>query len=113
VVKAMTEPAKPIPQDLAEAFCAAVLCYPDGGFGSPEPTVKYLGRDEPIDTICAMVEPFKIDQIPEESFARLCSYMRPGDEQLKNYLATDRSYSMAGGCLLRLIRRRIDEYVRL
>ena len=111
--KAMPEPAKPIPQDLAEAFCAAVVCYPDGGFGSPEPTVEYLGQDEPIDTIFAMVESFRINEIPEEIFARLCSYMRLGDERLKSHLASDRSYSMAGDCLLRLIRRRIDEYVRL
>ena len=109
----MLEPSKPILQGLAEAFCAAVVCYPDGGFGSLEPTAEYLGHDEPIDTICAMVEPFKIDQIPEEIFARLCSYMRLGDERLKNHLASDQSYSMADGCLLRLIRRRIDEYVRL
>jgi len=109
----MLEPSKPILQGLAEAFCAAVVCYPNGGFGSPEPTVEYLGHDEPIDTICAMVEPFKIDQIPEEIFARLSSYMRLGDDSLKNHLASDQSHSMAGGCLLRLIRRRIDEYVRL
>ena len=40
----MSEPAKPIPGDLAEAFCAAVLSYPDGDFGSSEPTVGFRGH---------------------------------------------------------------------
>jgi hypothetical protein len=109
----MPEPTKPIPQDLANSFCAAVVCFPDGGFGSPEPTVEFRSHDEPIDAICAMVKPFKIDQIPEEIFARLCSYMRLGDERIKNDLANDRSYSMAGDCLLRLIQRRIADYIQL
>jgi hypothetical protein len=107
----MPEPAERIPQDLADSFCAAVVCFPDGGFGSPEPAVEFRGRVEPISAICTMVEPFKDDQIPEDIFARLCRYMRVGDEKLKNSLASDQSYSMAGGCLLRLIQRRIDEYI--
>jgi hypothetical protein len=104
--------AKPIPQDLAEAFCAAVLCFPDRGFGSPEPCVGFRGHVEPISTICAMIESFKNEQIPENIFARLRSYMHLGDEKLKDDLATDRSYSVAGDCLLQLIRRRVTEYVR-
>lgn len=102
---------KPIPQDLADSFHAAVVCFPDGGFGSPEPTVEFRGRVEPISTICTMVEPFKDDQIPEDIFARLCRYMRLGDENLKTYLTGDQSYSMAGNCLLQLIQRRVDEYI--
>ena len=106
------QPAKPIPQDLADSFCAAVVCYPDGGFGSPEPTVEFRGHVEPISTICAMVESFKNDQIPKDIFARLSSYMRLGDEKLKNDLASDQSYSMAADCLLQLIQRSVTEYVR-
>jgi hypothetical protein len=109
---AMTETAKPIPRDLAEAFCAAVVCYRNGDFGSPEPTVRFLGQTEPISTICAMVEPFKNDQIPKDILARLSSYMRLGDENAKNDLAGNQSYSMAGDCLLQLIQRRVTEYVR-
>jgi hypothetical protein len=107
----MSEPAKAIPQDLAHSFCAAVVRFPDGGFGSPEPAVEFRGRIEPISAICTMVEPFKSDQIPEDIFTRLCGYMRPGDEMLKNNLAGDQSYSIAGGCLLQLIRRRDGEYL--
>jgi hypothetical protein len=59
-----------------------------------------------------MIEPFKNDQIPKDIFARLSSYMRLGDEKLKNDLASDQSYSMAADCLLRLIQRRVTEYVR-
>jgi len=108
----MPEPAKPIPGDLAEAFCAAVVSYPDGDFGSSEPTVGFRGHVEPISTICAMVEPFKIDQIPENIFARLCSYMHLGDEKVRGNIASDQSYSMAGDCLLQLIQRRVTDYVR-
>jgi hypothetical protein len=104
--------ANSIPKDLADSFCAAVVCYPDGRFGSPEPTVGFRGRVEPISTICSMIEPFKPDQIPKDIFARLSSYMRLGDEKLKNDLASDQSYSMAADCLLRLIQRRVTEYVR-
>jgi hypothetical protein len=111
VENAMPEPAKPIPQDLADSFCAAVVRFPDGGFGSPEPTVEFRGHVEPISTICTMVEPFKDDQLPEDIFARLCRYMRLGDEKLKTNLAGDQSYSMAGDCLLQLIQRRVDEYI--
>jgi hypothetical protein len=107
----MSEPAKAIPQDLADSFCAAVVCFPDGGFGSPEPAVEFRGRVEPINTMCRLVEPFKSDQIPQDIFARLCRYMRPGDEKLKNDLAGDQSYSMAGNCLLQLIQRRDGEYI--
>jgi hypothetical protein len=105
--------AGPIPRDLADSFCAAVVCYPDGGFGSPEPTVEFRGQAQPINTICTLVEPFKNDHIPEDIFARLCGYMRHGDENLKNKLADDSSYSMAGECLLKLIQRRNAEYIRL
>jgi hypothetical protein len=86
--------------------------YSDGGFGSPDPTVGFRGLAEPISTICAMVEPFKNDQIPKDIFARLCRYMRAGDEKPKNNLASDQSYSMATDCLLQLIQRRVTEYVR-
>jgi hypothetical protein len=104
--------AKPIPKDLADALCAAVVRYSDGGFGSPDPTLGFRGHVEPISTICAMVERFKHDQVPADILSRLCSYMRPGDEERKNDLASDQSYSMAGDCLLQLIQRRVDEYVR-
>jgi hypothetical protein len=104
--------ANPIPKDLADSFCAAVVRYSDRGFGSPDPTVGFRGLAEPISTICAMVEPFKNDQIPKDIFARLCSYMRLGDEKPKNNLASDQSYSMAADCLLQLIQRRVTEYVQ-
>jgi hypothetical protein len=104
--------AEPIPQDLADAFCATVLRFPDGGFGSPEPTIGFRGQVEPISAVCTMVESFKSDRIPDDIFARLCSYMRIGDERLKNNLASDHSYSMAADCLLQLIQRRVTEYVR-
>ena len=110
----MPEPLAPsISPELAKAFCEAVLCYPDGGFGSPEPVVGYLGQGEPISTISGMAVHFKNDQIPEDIFAILCGYMRESDERLKNELASDRSYSMAARCLLHLIRRREAEYIRL
>ena len=105
--------AGPIPRDLADSFCAAAVCYPDGGFGSPEPAVEFRGRVEPISTICTLVEPFKNDQIPEDIFARICGYMRDSDENLKNKLAGDTSYSTAGECLLKLIQRREAEYITL
>ena len=103
--------ASPIPHDLAVAFCAAVVRYQNGGIGSPDPTVEFRGQ-EPISTICAMVEPFKNDLIPADIFTRLRSYMRLGDKRLKDNLASDQSYSMAGDCLLQLIQRRVTEYVR-
>jgi hypothetical protein len=106
------EQAKSIPQDLAKAFCEAVLCFRDGEFGSPEPSVDFRGLVEPISTICAMVESFKSDQVPADVLLRLCSYMRLGDEKRKNDLARDQSYSMAGDCLLQLIQRRVTDYVR-
>jgi hypothetical protein len=92
---------------LADAFCAAVLCLPDGEFGSREPTVGFRGETEPISTICGMAEYFKSDQIPKNIFLVLCGYMDMGrgEEKLKNDLASDRSYSMAARCLLHLIRR--------
>jgi hypothetical protein len=65
--------ANPIPKDLADSFFAAVVRYSDGGFGSPDPTVGFRGLAEPISTICAMVEPFKNDQIPKDILARLFS----------------------------------------
>jgi hypothetical protein len=104
--------AKPIPQDLARAFCEAVLCFRDEEFGSPEPSVEFRGHVEPISTICAMVESFKNDQVPADILLRLCGYMRLGDEKRKNDLANDRSYSMAADCLLQLMQRRVTEYVR-
>jgi hypothetical protein len=96
----------PIPQDLAEAFCAAVLAYADGDFGSSQPTVGFRGQTEPITAIAHMATHFKNDQIPKNIFRCLCSYMRLGDHLLKNDLATDQSYSMAGRTLLHLIRHR-------
>jgi hypothetical protein len=105
-------PDQAIPRDLAEAFCAAVLCYWDGDFGSPEPTVGFRGHVQPISTICAMVESFKNDQIPEDIVARLCSYMHLGDEKVRGKIASDHSYSMAADCLLQLIQRRVTESAR-
>jgi hypothetical protein len=108
----MPEPAKSIPQDLAKAFCEAVLCFRDEEFGSPEPSVEFRGHIEPISTICAMVYAFKNDQVPADILLRLCSYMRLGDEKRKNDLTGDHSYSVAADCLLQLIQRRVTEYVR-
>jgi hypothetical protein len=101
-----------IPKDLADSFCAAVVRYSDEGFACPDPTVEFRGGVEPISAICALVEPFKNDQIPKDILARLCSYMRLGDEKPKNNLASDQSYSMAADCLLQLIQRRVTEYVQ-
>jgi hypothetical protein len=106
------DPVKSIPEDLAKAFCEAVLCFRDEEFGSPEPSVEFRGHVEPISTICAMVESFKNDQVPADILLRLCSYMRLGDEKRKNDLASGHSYSMAGDSLLQLIQRRVTEYVR-
>jgi hypothetical protein len=55
-----------IPQDLAKAFCKAVLRFRDEEFGSPEPSVEFRGYIEPISTICAMVYAFKNDQAPAD-----------------------------------------------
>jgi len=103
---------KPIPRDLATAFCEAVLSYQDWVSGNAEPTVVFCGHVERISTICAMVESFKGDQIPGDIFSRLCACMRVGDENLKIDLASDRSYSKATDCFLQLIQRRVTEYVR-
>jgi hypothetical protein len=103
---------KPIPRDLATAFCEAVLSYQDWAPGNAEPTVVFCGHVEPISAICAMVESFKSDQIPGDIFLRLCAYVRVGDEYLKIDLASDRCYSKAADCLLQLIQRRVTEYVR-
>jgi hypothetical protein len=97
---------KPIPEDLAVAFCAAVLAYPDGDFTSTEPSVGFRGQAEPMTAIAHMAMHFKSDQIPQDIFRRLCSYMRLGDHLLKNDLAADQSYSMAGRVLLHLIGHR-------
>jgi hypothetical protein len=104
--------AEPILQDLAKTFCQAALCFRDGEFSNPDPSVGFRGQVEPISTICAMVERFKHDQVPADILSRLCSYMRPGDEKRKNDLASDQSSSMAGDRLLQLIQRRVTEYVR-
>jgi len=103
---------KPIPRDLATAFCEAVLSYQDWASGNAEPTVVFCGHVEPISTICAMVESFKGDQIPGDIFLHLCACMRVGDQNLKIDLASDHSYSKAADCLLQLIQRRVTEYVR-
>ena len=109
----MPERSQPIPRDLANAFCTAVMRYQDGGNGNPDPTVGFRGQTEPISTICAMVEPFKSDQIPDDIFARLCSYVPLGDKKFKSDLDGDRSYSIAADCLLQLIQRRVTAHVRL
>jgi hypothetical protein len=96
---------QPIPQDLAEAFCAAVLAYPDGDFGSTEPTVRVRGQAEPINAIARMVTHFKDDQIPKDILRCLCSYMGLGDHLRKNDLAGDQSYAMAARCFIHLIER--------
>jgi hypothetical protein len=99
---------EPIPEDLAEAFCAAVLAYPDGDFTGTEPRVGFRGQAEPMTAIAHMATHFKNDQIPQYVFRCLCSYMRLGDHLLKNDLANDQSYSMAARTLLHLIKRRTD-----
>src|ERR1700693_228646 len=104
--------AKAIPRDLADAFCAAVVRYQGEANANPDPTIGFRGQAEPISTICAMVEPFKNEQIPDDIFVRLCSYMQRGDKKLKTDLDGDRSYTMAADCLLQLIQRRVTEYVR-
>jgi hypothetical protein len=108
----MPKAAEPIPQDLAKAFCQAVLCFRDQESSGPDPSVRFRGQAQPVSTICAMVESFKNDQVPADILLRLCGHMRLGDEKRENDLAGDQSYSMAGDCLLQLIQRRVTEYVR-
>jgi hypothetical protein len=90
---------KPIPRDLATAFCEAVLSYQDWASGNAEPTIVFCGHVEPISTICAMAESFKSDQIPGDILSRLCACVGVFDENLKIDLASDHSYSKSGGLL--------------
>jgi hypothetical protein len=95
-----------IPLDMAEAFSEAVLAYSNWTPSIPEFRVRLGGDSFTMSAICDLVDKYP-DQLPDKVLAVLRSYfhdMPHGD--LKERLATDRSYAIGARCLRRLIERR-------
>ena len=99
-----------IPPDLAEAFAELVLAYNDWSPGQPEREIRIERSFFSITLICGLVERF-IDQLPEDVFSKLRSYMHDiPDGDLIVELAVNCSYATAARCLRRMIFRRKAEY---
>ena len=98
--------AKPIPQELADAFRDAVIWFPDSELGNAP--IAFRGQREKARDICGMASLFK-DPLPQEVFQGLCAHMSYGhhdDHKLKDVLANEKTYSMAARCFLQLIESR-------
>ena len=101
----------PIPRDLQEAFKEVVYRYaqsewtPDG----PELLVSIDFKPFGFETVCGLVDNFD-DPLPEDLLHLLLANIHCRDEDLKEDLATKRSYSSAARALRLLMQRRKEAY---
>jgi hypothetical protein len=106
----MTEPSRPIPTELAEAFRDAVGLFRDWSPGLPKAIeVSVKGKSYSMSEVCHLVDHFS-GQLPQDVFDALLSYMHAPHTDLRRELVSDRSYATGARCLVKLIGDRKAEY---
>jgi hypothetical protein len=99
----------PIPQNLQDAFRDVVHLYSDWSPALPDREISIDGKPFSMSTVCGFVSGFD-DQLPEDLFEVLSSYMHTQDQDLQEELAVHESYASGGRCLRKLMERRRDAY---
>jgi hypothetical protein len=105
----MTEQEEPIPQNLADAFREAVARYADWSPPNPEIELRIGNVSHSMSAVCGFADKFD-DDLPDDVFSQLRSYLLIRYRALGERLGEKRSYSVGGYCLLRLIEGRKAAY---
>jgi hypothetical protein len=105
----MTEQEEPIPQNLADAFREAVARYADWSPPNPEIELRIGNVSHSMSAVCGFADKF-YDNLPDDVFSQLRSYMLIRYRALGERLGEKRSYNVGSYCLLRLIEGRKAAY---
>ena len=104
----------PITRNLVDAFGTMVLSYAAGDWTPSGPDYLRVSIDRDAysyESACNLIEMFD-DPLPEDLLVQLLANIHYGDEDLKEDLATKRSYSSAARTMRLLMQRRRDVYLR-
>jgi hypothetical protein len=87
-------PHSPITENLAEAFCTAIMAFDDWARGGPEPQVFLEGKFLPVSAVAKFVS-MSTEPMPEGICDFLCRVIGPGNAP------TDFTFAAGGKSLYR------------
>jgi hypothetical protein len=98
----MTEQQEPIPQSVADAFREAIARCADWSPPNREIELRIGNVSNSMSAVCGFADKFD-DDLPDDVFGQLRSYMLIRYRALGERLGEKRTYSVGSYCLLRLI----------